>query len=93
MIALDLDGTLLVYAPEAATPRVNWAVIRELQRCGARRVAILTNQGGLCFGVMGSVRKDGRPYPTPQQFYVRLGVAISATNGIPPAGTAWARGN
>ena len=78
MIALDLDGTLLDYSPEGERPVVNWLALNELQRRGVPRVAILTNQGGLGFGVMGSLRKDGRPYPTPHQFYVRLGVAISA---------------
>ena len=37
-----------------------------------RTVAILTNQGGLPYGVAGKLRKDGRPYPTPVQFITRL---------------------
>ena len=78
MIALDLDGTLLDYSPEGERPAVNWWALNELQRRGVRRAAFLTNQGGICFGVMGSLRKNGLPYPTPKQFYVRLGVAISA---------------
>ena len=78
MIALDLDGTLLDYSPDGPTPRVNRAVIAALQARGVTAVAILTNQGGLCFGVLGKLRRDGRPYPTPEQFAVRLRAAIAA---------------
>lgn len=78
MIALDLDGTLLDYSPEGPTPRVNRALIATLKAQGVRQVAILTNQGGLPFGVAGKLRKDVRPYPTPEQFDVRLGAAVYA---------------
>ena len=82
MIALDLDGTLLDYAPEGPEPRVNHAVIAALQARGVTEVAICTNQGGLPFGVLGKLRKDGRPYPTPFQFAVRLIEAIKVLVGV-----------
>ncbi len=78
MIALDLDGTLLDYSPEGPTPRINHALMARLAVRGVREVAILTNQGGLCFGVLGYKRKDGKPYPTPAQFYMRLAIARNA---------------
>ena len=80
MIALDLDGTLLDYSPEGPTPHVNPAVIAALQARGVTAVGIVTNQGGLCFGVAGKLRKDGRPYPTPRQFATRLQAAVLALN-------------
>ena len=43
MIALDLDGTLLDYAPEGPEPRVNHAVIAALQARGVTAVGIVTN--------------------------------------------------
>ena len=78
MIALDLDGTLLDYSPEGPEPAVNHAVIARLVERKVAEVAILTNQGGLPFGVAGKLRRDGRPYPTPRQFAVRLAEAIQA---------------
>ena len=78
MIALDLDGTLLDYSPESNSVRVNYAVINALVRRGVREVAICTNQGGLPWHVMGVRRKDGRPYPSPEQFCIRLRCAIVA---------------
>ena len=80
MIALDLDGTLLDFAPEGPAPRINPAVIAALQARGVTAVGIVTNQGGLPFGVAGKLRKDGRPYPTPEQFAVRLRAAVRALN-------------
>ena len=78
MIALDLDGTLLDYSPEGPSPKINHALIRELAAQGVREVAILTNQGGLPFGVAGKLRKDGRPYPRPSQFCERMKCAVDA---------------
>ena len=78
MIALDLDGTLLDYSPESDSPRVNWTVIRALAERGVTAVAIVTNQGGPPWFVMGVLRKDGRPYPSPAQFLNRLAVAVDA---------------
>ena len=78
MIAIDLDGALLDYSPEGALPAVNWAVIRALAARGVRKVAVVTIQGGLPWHVMGVLRKDGRPYPSPAQFLNRLSVAVNA---------------
>lgn len=80
MIALDLDGTLLDYSPEGPTPRINHALIASLAAQGVKQVAIVTNQGGLAFGVAGKLRKDGRPYPQPLQFALRLQAAVLALN-------------
>ena len=82
MIALDLDGTLLDYSPESDSPRVNRDVIKALQRRGIREVAICTNQGGLPWHVMGARRKDERPYPSPEQFCLRLRAAVTALSGV-----------
>ena len=78
MIALDLDGTLLDYSPEGTRPTVNWRVGRDLLRRGCHQVAIVTNQGGLPWFVLGATRQDGRPYPSPTQFLSRLSVAVNA---------------
>lgn len=78
MIAADLDGTLLDYAPEGPTPRANVAILRRLAYSGVQQLAILTNQGGLPFGVMGILRRDGRPYPSPGDFARRLNFARAA---------------
>jgi len=78
VIALDLDGTLLDYSPASGAPRVNPAAIDMLIARGVSRVAIVTNQGGLPFGVAGKRRKDGQPYPTPAQFCARLDAAHRA---------------
>ena len=75
MIATDLDGTLLDYSPEGSIPRFNSDILPGLLRSGAREIAVATNQGGVCFGVLGYTRRDGRSYPTPGQFFRRLDCA------------------
>ena len=78
MIAIDLDGTLLDYnyllLGEQA---INLPIVRSISRRN-EPVAIVTNQGGLPFGVRGRCRQDGRPYPTPDDFAFRLSRAIHA---------------
>lgn len=68
----DIDGTLLDYNYiPGHPPKPNVALIEQI----ARRTAILhliTNQGGLPFGVQGIKRKDGRGYPAPEDFVMRL---------------------
>ena len=76
MIALDLDGTLLDYAPEGPRSRINLRVLTDLCVRRVRHVAICTNQGGLPWWAMGVTRRDGRPYPSPDQFLFRLAVAV-----------------
>lgn len=81
MVALDLDGTLLDYSPEGQEPRVNPVALSALSAALNRRprqVAILTNQGGLPWWAMGVLRRDGRPYPSPEQFLRRLDFACCA---------------
>jgi hypothetical protein len=71
MITLDIDGTMLGYDSYTAdVPTVNLPLIRELAKV-TRQVALVTNQGGLPWGVLGSVRKDGQAYPKPEFFYRR----------------------
>lgn len=71
MIASDIDGTLLDYGDHAVPPRFNLTLLDELARV-TRAVALVTNQGGLPFGVMAARRADGRTYPHPQQFVERV---------------------
>lgn len=72
VIASDIDGTLLDYdyAP-GELPAVNHALIEQMRRRD-NYIALITNQGGLAFGVMGAIRKDGRRYPRPADFLARL---------------------
>ncbi len=78
MIALDLDGTLLDYAPAGPQPRINRQALTALAQRRTRAVAICTNQGGLPWWAMGVTRRDGQPYPSPDQFLYRLAVAVGA---------------
>lgn len=73
MIGLDIDGTLLDYGAGAdRAPQVNHALIRELAEQGIRSVALISNQGGLPYGVMGVIARDGSPFPRPVDFAARL---------------------
>lgn len=91
MIASDIDGTLIDYDHIPGTiPAINWPLIRQL-RPRTDRLLLVTNQGGLPFGVQGIVRKDGRKYPTPEDFidrFVHLAGAL-ALYGI-RIGGVWA---
>lgn len=78
LIALDLDGTILDYSPAGSVTQINAAVLDALTARGVRQVTIVTNQGGLPFGVLGARRKTGEAYPTPAQFLARLAAAIDA---------------
>ena len=80
MIAIDLDGTLLDYDydPYRAESRVNYALLRQLRIAGVEQAAIATIQGGTPFGLMGAKRRDGRCYPTPDDFMRRLHLACEA---------------
>ena len=69
MLTLDIDGTLLDYDYKPGEVGVNRALICQIP---TERIAIVTNQGGLAFGVQGLLRTDGRPYPKPDDFFTRL---------------------
>lgn len=72
MIASDIDGTLLDYNYiPGQIPAVNWRVIHEIAR-RADTLTLVTNQGGLPWGVPGVNRQDGRCYPTPADFVGRF---------------------
>lgn len=76
MIACDIDGTLLDYDYiPGQPPKINYALIEQLR---GKEIALVTNQGGLPFGVKGAIRKDGRPYPTPEDFIDRLKYLLEA---------------
>lgn len=72
MIASDIDGTLLDYNYiPGQLPAVNWPLLRQIaERTDTLR--LVSNQGGLPWGVMGKQRKDGRAYPKPADFVGRL---------------------
>jgi histidinol phosphatase-like enzyme len=76
MIASDIDGTLLDYDHTTGTwPVVNHALIAQLVAQGTKQIALITNQGGLPFGVMGASK-----FPKPIDFAERLmllGAALS----------------
>lgn len=88
MIASDIDGTLLDYNYiPGQMPAINWPLLRQIaERTDV--LALVTNQGGLPWGVLGMQRKDGRPYPKPADFVGRFvhlcgalalhGVAVSS---------------
>jgi hypothetical protein len=71
-IGSDIDGTLLDYDHvPGQQPVINEALIQEI----AKRtdwVVLITNQGGLPFGVMGRKLRGGRSYPKPADFVLRL---------------------
>lgn len=72
MIASDIDGTLLDYNYIPGTiPAINYPLIRQLRQ-RTTELLLVTNQGGLPFGVQGIVRKDGRKYPAPEDFIDRF---------------------
>lgn len=76
MKTFDIDGTLLDYDYiPGASPKFNWNLISSVQ---GETIAIVTNQGGLPFGVMGAKRKDGRNYPRPIDFVRRVAALIHA---------------
>lgn len=72
-VALDIDGTLLDYnyMPGVA-PKINRALIDELVAAKVQEVALVTNQGGLPWGVQNNRRTDGRKYPMPEDFVERF---------------------
>lgn len=76
MKTFDIDGTLLDYDYiPGAPPKFNWGLISSVQ---GETIALVTNQGGLPFGVMGAKRRDGRSYPRPIDFVRRVAALIHA---------------
>lgn len=72
MIASDIDGTLLDYNYHpGALPLINQELITQIAGRTAK-IALVTNQGGLGFGWQQRNRTDGRKYPTPGDFALRL---------------------
>ena len=68
-IGCDFDGTLTDYGFQAGSPvKVNTPLLETLR---GSEITIITNQGGLAFGIMQSNRVDGRKYPLPIDFFNR----------------------
>lgn len=68
----DIDGTALDYDYLPDAVKVNRELIYWWRSCGIDKVALISNQGGLPFGVTYTKRKDGRPYPQPETCARRL---------------------
>ncbi len=67
MKAFDIDGTLLDYgATPGSDPIINESLIATLAK--GERIALVTNQGGLAFGLEGNSPK----FPSPADFVWRL---------------------
>ena len=66
VIALDIDGTMLDY-DYGETPKVNAALLAGLRTTHGKQAvyALVSNQGGLPFGIQAIRRPDGKTYPTP----------------------------
>lgn len=76
MVALDIDGTLLDYNYiPGQPPRINQELFFKL---AGQDIILVSNQGGLVFGVQSANRSDGRKYPTPEDFIARLGYLMAA---------------
>ena len=71
MIASDIDGTLLNFGDHETPPGVNFPLILNIAS-KTNRIALITNQGGLPWGLAGTQRADGRCYPHPRQFVDRV---------------------
>ena len=77
-IGCDIDGTLLDYNYiPGQIPAVNWPLIRQLRE-RTDTLTLITNQGGLPWGVAGATRKDGRAYPQPADFVGRFVYLVGA---------------
>jgi histidinol phosphatase-like enzyme len=68
-IGCDFDGTLVDYGFQVGSPvKVNLPLLELLR---GKEITIITNQGGLAFGVMNRNRLDGVKYPMPADFFTR----------------------
>lgn len=76
-IGCDFDGTLVNYGYVAGEPvKVNEVLLDTLQ---GNEITIITNQGGLPFGIMNRNRNDGRKYPLPEHFFQRFQEYVEIT--------------
>lgn len=76
-IGTDLDGTLLPY--DSITPSgFNYVLARSMFH-NQPRVAIITNQGGICFQ---GARENGNPRPNAEDVAERIKYAITCLNEI-----------
>lgn len=73
MIGVDLDGTLLNFhsADEGSKTEVNLTLLEVLR---GKEIWIITNQGGIPFGIQWLREPKGKPkkYPLPSDFMLRL---------------------
>lgn len=70
-VGIDLDGTLLNYGNHTTELSVNRDLIARLKADGVTEVAVITNQGGLCFHESNPTK-----YPSPERFFRRLTVGM-----------------
>jgi hypothetical protein len=73
MVGCDFDGTLVSYMGEGFSnvPEVNETLLEVLR---GKHIWIVTNQGGLPFGIQWLWKPNGKPkkYPLPHEFIDRL---------------------
>jgi hypothetical protein len=78
-IGCDFDGTLANYGfVVGETVKVNVPLLGQLR---GSEISILTNQGGLPFGIMNRDRLDGRKYPQPVDFVTRFKDFVGIAKG------------
>lgn len=77
MIGVDLDGTLLNYMGTDNKTEVNYTLLEVLR---GKEIWIITNQGGIPFGLqwMRDSRGNPKKYPLPLDFILRLQVVIES---------------
>lgn len=77
MIGVDLDGTLLNYMGTDNKTEVNYTLLEVLR---GKEIWIITNQGGIPFGLqwLRDSRGKSKKYPLPSDFMFRLHLAIES---------------
>lgn len=83
MIGVDLDGTLLNFhsADEGSKIEVNLTLLEVLW---GKEIWIITNQGGIPFGIQWMRDSRGKPkkYPLPSDFMFRLHIALESAKAF-----------
>lgn len=74
-VGCDIDGTLLDYNHQDGQSKANTLAMHYLR---GETIALITNQGGLVFGLRYLRRTDGRIYPHPWDFVQRLNFLMGA---------------
>lgn len=75
LYGFDLDGVILSYEEHAGGPvRINTPLIEKLAESGLKELCIITNQGGMAFSKMQTLK----PYPTPARVAARIMLTVDA---------------